>query len=144
MNKYLTIKERQQKEVNAFPMFFAFSDEQFRAGMVKLGLLPDETDKIYRLGHTGGYYRKSDAPVLREMFERHERERAEAIAADETGEGYILDMFDYELANHEYCITYDIEPTLNALGLTEDDVNEDPRLLWGLGLAIKKQGSGWE
>ena len=33
-------------------------------------------------------------------------------------------MFSYELANHEYCITYDIEPTLDALGLTLDEINK--------------------
>lgn len=140
MNDYIKLKEKQQKEVNDFPMFFAFSDKQFAEGMKRIGLEPGDLKKIYKLGNTGGFYRKSDAPAFHEMMDRHDAEMAAAIAADKTGEGFIFQMFDYELANHEYCITYDLEPTLNALGLTEEEVNADPRLLWGLSMAIKKQG----
>ena len=41
-------------------------------------------------------------------------------------------MFLSELANHEYCITYDLEDTLNALGFTIEEINADKRLLHGL------------
>ena len=44
------------------------------------------------------YYRKSDSPILKEMLDRHTKEDLEAIKADTTGEGYILDMFSEELA----------------------------------------------
>ena len=46
-------------------------------------------------------------------------------------------MFIYELANHEYCITYDLEETLNALGLSVEEINADERLLHGLNKAIE-------
>jgi len=46
--------------------------------------------------------------------------------------------FLYELANHEYCITYDLEPTLTALNLSEDDVQNDERLMKGLKIAISE------
>lgn len=137
MNKYTELRDRQQKEVNAFPMFFAFSNKQFEEGMKKFGLDPKDTGKIYKLGNTGGFYRKTDAPALREMFERHTKEMEDAINADTTGEGFIYDMFSYELANHEYCITYDLEPTLYACGMTKDDVLENPVLLAGLKKAKK-------
>lgn len=137
MNKYRALVSAHQKEVDNFPMFFAFNNKQFDEGMQKLGLDPKDTDKIYRLGSTGGFYRKADAPALREMFERHTQEMEDAIKADTTGEGFIYDMFSYELANHEYCITYDLEPTLDACGLTLDEVNENPALLAGLKKAKK-------
>lgn len=137
MNKYRELKARHEKMMNEFPMFFAFSNKQFEEGMAKLGLNPDETDKIYKLGGTGGFYRKSDSDKLKEMFATFDREMKEAIAADETGEGFIYDMFNYELANHEYCITWDLEPTLDALGLTIEEINADERLLKGLKKAIK-------
>lgn len=137
MNKYRELRDKQQKEVDDFPMFFAFSNSQFEEGMKKLGLDPKDTKKIYRLGHTGGFYRKTDAPALREMFERHTKEMEDAINADTTGEGFIYDMFSYELANHEYCITYDLEPTLDACGLNQDEVLNNPALLAGLEKAKK-------
>lgn len=137
MNKYSELKNKHEKEVNAFPMFFAFSQKQFEEGMAKFGLKPDETDKIYKLGSTGGFYLRSDSKKLVEMFTRHERELKEAIAADETGDGFIYDMFNYELGNHEYCITWDLEPTLDCLGLTLEEVKADARLYHGLSKAIR-------
>ena len=59
----------------------------------------------------------------------------EAIASDPTGEGFIKDMFLYELANHEYCITYELDDTLYALDLTLEEIEKDPRLKLGLQLA---------
>ena len=138
MNRYLTLKETHQKESDAFPMAFAFSNQQFEEGMRKLGLDPSETNKVFGI-IGGGFYRKTDAPAFREMLDRHEREMAEAIAADETGEGFIFEMFRYELANHEYCITWDVSDTLRTLGLTPEEVNADPCLKHGLKLAREDQ-----
>lgn len=139
MNAYLTLKNKHQDEVNAFPMFFAFNKDQFEEGMKKLGLEPTDTDKIYKLGGTGGFYRKSDSDALAEMFDRHMKEDADAIAADPTGDGYIYQMFNYELANHEYGYTGDPEPTLDALGLTMEEINANPALLHGWKKAEKNQ-----
>ncbi len=139
MNAYRELRDRQQEEVNAFPMMFAFSQKQFDEGMEKLGLKPTDTDKIYRFGNTGGYYRKTDSKALRDMLERHAKEIEEAIAADKTGEGFIYDMFNYELANHEYCVTLSVEDTLNALGLTLEEVNADARMKKALAKAKKRQ-----
>lgn len=139
MNEYIKMKTRHQAEVDAFPMFFAFSNKQFAEGMEKLGLKPEDTDKIYKLGSTGGFYRRSDSEALFNMFTRHTEEMEKAIEADKTGDGFIYDMFNYELANHEYCITYDREPTLDALGMTEEDLLNDPRLLHGMNKAERNQ-----
>lgn len=130
MNKYLELHERQQAEVDAFPMFFAFNRKQFAEGMRSLGLEPEDTGKIYSIG-SGGFIRKTDGEALHELFERHSAEMQAAIDADETGDGFIFDMFDYELANHEYNYTHDPEPTLECLGLTMEMVKADARLLHG-------------
>lgn len=131
MNRYKELKDKHQQEVNSFPMMFAFSQEQFDKGMKKLGLEPSDTDKIYSLGG-GGYYKKSDAEALHEMFNRHEKEMQEAINNDTTGEGFIYNMFRYELNNHEYSYTREIDDTLDALGLTKEEINNSKNLLHGL------------
>ncbi|NYC95062.1 hypothetical protein DFN09_003049 [Clostridium acetobutylicum] len=64
-NKYIEMKRKHQKEVNNFPMFFAFSKEQFKEGMKKLGLEPSETNKIYKFGNTGGFYKRTDSAKLK-------------------------------------------------------------------------------
>lgn len=142
MNKYREMKNRHQKEVNEFPMFFAFNEEQFAEGMRKLGLEPEDTDKIYKLGNSGGFYRKTDGKALVDMFNRHEKEKAQAIAEDTTGKGFIFDMFLYELANHEYCITYEYEDTFDAVGLTREEIYANNALVAGLKLATEKYLEG--
>ena len=136
-NQYQILKDRQHKEFNAFPMGAAFSQQQFAEMMAKWGLLPTDTDKILHIGG-GCYIRKTNREAFHELVDRLDREKQEAIAADTTGDGIIKDMFLYELANHEYCITYDLEDTLDALGLTVDEINADPRLLHGLEKALKQ------
>ena len=121
MNKYLEMKRRHQKEVNNFPMMFAFNNKQFKEGMEKLGLTIDDTDKIYYIGG-GGYIRKKDSKDFGDMLSRHNKEFNEAIEKDITGEGFIYDMFLYELGNHEYGYTLDATDTLEALGFTFKEV----------------------
>lgn len=124
MNKYRQLREKQSKEFSEFPIFFAFNNDQFAEGMKKLGLKPTDTKQIYKLGSSGGFYRKSDSQMLKDMFSRHDAEMREAMKDD----AFLYDMFSYELANHEYCITYDLFPVLEACGLTYDEINKDQRL----------------
>lgn len=135
-NAYLIMKEKHQKEVNAFPLGACFNNQQFADMMEKWGLTVNDTDKIVSLG-AGCYIRKTDVHAFNEMFERHVKERETAIENDTTGDGFIYDMFIYELANHEYCITYDYEDTFDALGLSYKQVARDKRLLHGLQKAEK-------
>ena len=136
MNAYQEMKARQQKEFDAFPMSAAFSNQHFKDMMEKWGLTVNDTDKICSIGG-GCYIRKTDKEALCALINRLNNEKENAIAADLTGDGFIFDMFVYELANHEYCITYDLEDTLDALGLTAEQINADKRLTHGLNKAIK-------
>lgn len=137
MNAYKQLKDKQQKEMDAFPLGAAFSNQQFEEMMQKWGLTVNDVDKICSIGF-GCFIRKSDKEQFREMSVRFKKEMQDAIAADKTGDGFIYDMFLYELANHEYCITYDYEETFDALSLTKEQVNADKRLLHGLQKARKE------
>lgn len=135
-NAYLALKQKHQEEVNKFPVAFAFSRSQFAEAMAKLGLEEYETNKVYGIG-SGGYIRRTDSAALHEMFGRHTDEMQAAIDGDLTGDGFIFDMFSYQLANHEYGYTWDVEPTLDALGLTLQEVNASFNLKRGLNKARK-------
>ena len=135
-NRYQALKERQQQDVNAFPFFFAFNEGQFAEGMHSLGLSPGEEGKLYRLGSTGGFYRRTDSDRLHEMFDRHAAEMQAAVDSDATGDGFIYEMFLYELANHEFTYTNDLSDTLDALDLTSEEINADKRLQHGLRKAV--------
>lgn len=136
MNRYAELRERQQKEFDALPLGFAFSRKQFDEMMQEWGLDPEkDLDKLLRIPG-GGYIQKKDADLLHQTTERHSTEMATAIAEDKTGEGFIYEMFLYELDNHEYGYTGDTEDTLDALGYTADEVLADPRLKRGIEKAV--------
>lgn len=136
MNRYYDLQKKIQEEVNAFPFGFAFTDKQFEEMMNKWGLKAKDTGKILSIGG-GGFIQKKDRDEMHKMFEKHHKWMEEAIAADETGDGFIYDMFLYELENHEYCITYDVTDTLNCLGITPAQIENDARLSHGLASAMK-------
>lgn len=138
MNRYAEMNHRHQAAVNALPLKFAFSNEQFERAMAELGLKSTDTDKIYKLGVGGGFYRKTDAELVRKTFEDNSKELEDAIAADKTGKGFIYEMLLYELRNHEYGYTGDTEDTLESLGYTTDDLEKDERLYVGLKKACKE------
>lgn len=133
-NKYDELKKQHSKEFNEFPIFFAFDNEQFKKGMKELGLSEKDEDKIGSIGF-GGFIRKTDVEAFNEMNKRHRQEEKEAIQNDKTGEGYIKDMFLSEMANHEYGYTYDITDTLEACGLSFEDIENNENLKNGLNLA---------
>lgn len=137
MNPYTTLKNKQQKEIDDFPFGFAFSESQFNDMMInKFGLSPEDTDKIYSIGN-GGYIRKCDSDAMHEMLDRHEKERQEAIK--ENKDDYLYHMFNYELANHEYSYTGDLEDTFDALDLTMEDIYKNTIMYDALMRAIRNQ-----
>jgi hypothetical protein len=131
---YAAQRARHQSDVDNFPMFFAFNNKQFAEGMAKFGLTPDDTDKIYSLGMASGYYLKTDAEKLHEMFDRHAEELESAMKDPD----FAKSAFRWELNNHEYCITHDISDTLDSLGLTEEEVANSEILKTAL-INAKKQ-----
>ena len=138
MNAYKVLRDRQQEEFNSIPLGFAFGQKQFDELLARWEITADEAPlKIAAIG-AGGDIQKKDVPLLRAMTARHKAEMAAAIAEDQTGDGFICDMFSYELNNHEYSITYDTSDALEALGLTAAEVAADKRLQRGLALAHRQ------
>lgn len=138
MNAWEQLREKQQEEVNAFPIHYAFGIDQINRKIAELHLDPEHyQEQICGIG-AGGFVLKEDYPALLAMFQRHQKEREEAIAADPTGDGFIYDMFLTELVNHEYGYTRAFGDTLEYLGFSMADIEADPRLTHGLVAAVKK------
>lgn len=134
INKYKEMKDRHQQEFNKFPIMFAFNDEQFKEGIKKLKLDEKETDKLLSIG-AGGFIRKKDTTKFYEMMKKFDNEFKQLISEDKTGNGFIKDMFVYEMINHEYSLTLDLEDTLQALNLTTKEISQNENLENGLKLA---------
>ena len=136
-NRYYDLIKNHQREINEFPIAFAFNNKQFVEGMEKLGLTKDDTDKVCKTA-AGGFMRKADEAAFENLIESFSAGLEEAISEDETGNGFIYEMFLYELNNHEYGFTGDIEPALEAVGITNEDINNDPRIKHGLHRACER------
>ena len=138
METYRELRERQQQEVNSFPLGFAFGNKQFEEMMEKWGLDAKKDSDLAQVAHlfSGAYILKKDIPAYKDMGRRHREELAAAIEADKTGEGFIYEMFLCELNNHEFGYTGDTEDALDALGYTSEDVLNDPRLKRGIEKAV--------
>lgn len=134
MSKYTDLKSKHQAEVNAFPFGFAFNQSQFDEMMKKWDLKPTDIREILSIGG-GGYIRRDDAKAMHEMFARHESELRTAMQDYD----FAFEAFNYELGNHEYCITYELDDTLDALGLTIDEINANPKMADALKRAIAAQ-----
>lgn len=132
-NPYAEMTKRHQKEFDELPIQYAFSDRAFEEGMRALGLEPTDTDKVYGLGGTGGFYRKSDSELIHSTFDRNEKELTEALQDPD----FAYHAFCYELANHEYTYTGVVDDAVEALGLTEEDLLENPILVEALEKAMR-------
>lgn len=122
---YKEYKEAKQKEVNDLPVFWAFSNAQFKEAMEARGLTENDTDKIYSLG-AGGFFLRSDADKVHAYF-------AAKSPLPKLMKQYAFakDAIYYEMCNHEYGINWQRNwDVLNCfaeeeLPYYEDDYPED-------------------
>ena len=121
METYKQMKKRHQEEFSKLPMAAAFNADQLEEGKKKLGITDDS--EICSLGY-GAFTRKSDKHLFDEQFEKAEKELQDAMKDFD----FCVGMFEYELGNHEYCITMDPDPALIALGLTFEEVANSKHL----------------
>lgn len=138
MNDYIRLKKQHQQEMDAAPLGFAFNDSQFGEMMEKWGLKESDTDKICGIGVPGAFIQKKDAEAFNRMCARHRKEEQKAVDSDASGDGYIYWMFYTELQDHEYGYTGDVEETLDALGYTYKDIEENSNLRHGLTKAARQ------
>ena len=138
MNDYQKMRNRHQQEFNMLPLGFALNQKQFNEMMRGWGLHPERDVKELTCIGNCGYIQKKDVELLRQTSARHKEELAAAIELDTTGDGFIFQMFYYELKNHEYGYTGDADDTLDTLNYTMAQVQSDQRLYRGFQQACKK------
>lgn len=142
MNLYEKLKNENQERYNRFAdtdnnVVSFFSKEQFQRVLAKIGL-KDENEFAEHYYHltSGAYVRKDKSEELDKIWEENEKAIEKAIENDPDGKHFVKDMFSYEMANHEYSYTRDISSTLDALGYSLEDINNNPKLLAGLNAAL--------
>lgn len=121
-NFYIDYKEKLQKEFDNFPMFFAFSEKQFKEGVAKLGF--DNEDKslkgvLVSIG-AGGHIRTSDKQAYMDLVDKMHKRLKTALK----DENFLLEALIYEMNNYEFSYSGNFEEILNSLGLEEKKLTE--------------------
>ena len=141
METYSEMKERHQQEVNALPIKFAFSNNQFKDICKSWGFTVDDAPNMIYSGGMGMYYLRKDSDLIRDTFERVGREESDALRSSFD---FAVQAFEYEMYNHEYSYTMEADDMLDSLGLDWSDLNDDPMLLSAFRKAKEKVLRGGE
>lgn len=117
---YLDLIDTYRKEVEAFPIAYAFSEKQLEEALVKLGV--DSVKECVTIFGNGDIVKREDAKKFVDMLERHSKSIKDAlIESEEFAEAAFL----YEMDNHEYGINYDgDDDVLGCFGLKYDELVE--------------------
>ena len=120
--EYLDLQKKHQKELEDFPIAYAFNDEQLQEALAKLGATKEECVTVF--GH-GDIVKRTDAKAFVAMLKRHTEEVKQKLKDDpEFAEAAFL----YEMDNHEYAINWSAdEDVLACFAITFDDIRK-----WGL------------
>lgn len=112
---YEEFRNKRQDEFDNFKgIGFAYSNKQFNKLLEKLNTT---SDNLYSIGH-GGYILKNRYNDFMDMLIRNDNELDELMKDYD----FCLSALKFELFNHEYGITYDNTPALEALNLTSEDL----------------------
>ena len=115
---YLDLQERQRKEIEEFPIAYAFNEQQLAEALEKLGAKKEECVTIF--GH-GDIVKKENAKPFMDMLKRQMNELQIAMKEETFAEAAFL----YEMDNHEYAINWSgDEDVLNVFGFNFDDLRE--------------------
>ena len=140
MNSYKLFKDENKKDLDKFiglHGFFAFNNKQFDEGKAKISII-ENTDLLSI--KMGGYIKKDKKDEFHTVLKTMKENEDKILSDDEM----LYQAFMYELSNHEYCITYDIEDTLDALGISEEKFLSDQRMIDIFQKARKEYLSGCE
>jgi len=116
-NEYLKLKKKQEKIINSFPQFFAFSDEQLKEGLIELNVTKED---ILSVGF-GGFIKISDKDKYKEMWKVINKQIEKAME----NKIYLFKAFVYEMGNHEYCYSQEDEEVLSAVGINRELKEEE-------------------
>lgn len=121
---YKKYKENRQKDFDKLPIYWAFGEQQFKELLQKLGLQDTKEDlqKLVSIG-AGGIMRKCDLYLLENHNETFSNKKLKFWLTQNFKFAY--SAFKYEMNNHEYYYTCDINDTLESLSLTADDIQKN-------------------
>ena len=122
---YRELKEAKTKLYNDFAndnihWIFVSTEEKLAEELKKLGL---NRDDVLSIG-MGGYLKKEALNDYKKLL----KELGNTWDDIKDDDALLLDAFKHELWNHEFVVTYDVEPTLEVFNITLEEVQKDQRI----------------
>lgn len=116
---YVDLIKKQEKELNDFPIAYAFNEEQLKEALIKLGA-NDISECVTIAGH-GDIVKKENAKLFINMLKCHKEELHKALEDKE----FAYEAFLYEMDNHEYAINWSgDDDVLDCFSLTFDELKQ--------------------
>lgn len=116
---YLNLIEKHRREIEAFPIAYAFNEQQLKEALEKLGV--ESVKECVTIFNHGDIVKKENAPKFIEMLKRQMNELKIAMKEEAFAEAAFL----YEMDNHEYAINWDgDDDVLRCFGMDFDDLRE--------------------
>lgn len=118
LKKYLDLRKKHEKELNDFPMKYAFSDEVLDKALKELDAKVEECTSITGYGDV---IRKKDVPDWVKLMKRQKAELDELMEDHDIA----YEAFLYEMNNHEYAINWEGDAdVLGCFGMSEKTLEE--------------------
>lgn len=122
---YRELKEAKTKLYNDFAndniyWIFVSTEQELAEELKKLGL---KREDVLSIG-MGGYLIKEALNDYKQLL----KELGNTWDDIKDDDALLLDAFKYELWNHEFVVTYDVEPTLEVFNITLEEVQKDQRI----------------
>lgn len=138
---FLDYKKRKTNEIFNKYVFYALTDYSLQEELDKrnsnINIKEKKNlDKLISLG-ASGFVLKKDKNAFEKALDTIGKIKDNLIRDKEKGIDFCCEMFIYELNNHEYSYTNDIDDTLANMGLTRDKIARTPNLKKGLRKALK-------
>lgn len=96
---YSQWRDHRQEEFNNLPIYWAFSDDQFKRVCEEQNFTADDLVQPDWLG--GGFCRKTDLDRIKEWASQ-----SDGLSELMSDADFAVDAFYYEMCNHEYGINY--------------------------------------
>ena len=117
---YLDLQEKHRKELNEFPIAYAFNDKQLQEALEKLGA--ESVDECVTVMGSGDIVKKENGKPFLDLLKRQVKEVQELLLSDiDIAEAAFL----YEMDNHEYAINWSgDEDVMSCFGIDENFIRE--------------------
>lgn len=133
--KYKEFTKMQSEAFGKLPIFWAFSNKQLEEALAKRGYTVEDAGRVlYRFGN-GGFYLKTDAPIIKAFFEEDWGGKLRQMIAEDLD--FAREAFSYEMRNHEYPINwqgdYDVVSCFGGVDYAEEKDGADYLVELGFG-----------